>query len=50
MEYRENNIFIKIKIIIGVSEVVEHACPCILFIVMGVCEHKIQNDLKRFLN
>jgi len=42
--------FIKIKIIIGVSNVFEHACFSILFIVMGVFELKIQNDLKGFLN
>ena len=28
----------------------EHACLGILFIVMGVFEFKIQNDLKGFLN
>ena len=28
----------------------EHACFSILFIVMGVFELKIQNDLKGFLN
>jgi len=43
-------IFLKLKIIIGVSNVFEHACHGILFIVMGVFELKIQNDLKGFLN
>ena len=38
--------FFKIKFIIGVSNVVEHACLCILFIVMSVFERKVQNDLK----
>ena len=47
MKHRKLIFFIKLKIIIGVSNVFEHACLCILFIVMGVFEHKIQKVIEK---
>ena len=43
-------IFIKIKFIIGCSNIFVHSCFCILFIVLSVFLLKIQNNLKGFLN
>jgi hypothetical protein len=50
MEYREIIFFIKIKFIIGCSNIFVHSCSCILFIVLSVFELKTPNDLKGFLN
>jgi len=47
MKYREIIFFIRLKIIIGVSNVFEHACLGILFNVMSVFKLKIQNDSKK---
>jgi len=48
MKHRKLIFFIKLKIIIGVSNVFEHACLCILFIVMGVFQHKIQKVIEKW--